>query len=441
MTMALVLSRSRARLPCSGTGSYAIFAVGRLFLSSPRLRPPSQQRWSSHSPLTVQSGPARKKVTLSSLQAMYKKGEPIAVMTAHDFPSAHVADAAGMDIILVGDSLAMVALGMQDTSEVTVEDMLLHCRSVARATRAAFTVGDLPMGSYEISPEQALETAIEFVKQGRVQGIKLEGGKEMAPAIAKITQAGIPVLAHVGLTPQRQHSLGGFKVQGKTSKGAMRVLDDALAVQEAGSFAMVVEAVPAEVATIITQKLSIPTIGIGAGNGCSGQVLVQVDMSGYFPPGRFIPKFVKKYGDVWAESYKAIECYREEVKARRYPAPEHTYPIVKEELQAFIDGKYTTASNFCAACILRTSCLSCGADPTALKRISTRSRSNSPALARAELASRGSAVSTAEAVMVSGSSGDPDRSGTGEAGGDGEDCPAGTPVGSISGRVRDSLGC
>ncbi|KAI1827252.1 ketopantoate hydroxymethyltransferase-domain-containing protein [Xylaria intraflava] len=303
-------------------------AVARPLLSS-------QRRWSSHSPFGAPLNPSRKKVTLGTLRSMYKKNEPITMMTAHDFPSAHVADAAGMDMILVGDSLAMVALGLEDTSEITVDDMLLHCKSVARATRAAFTIGDLPMGSYEISAEQALSTAIRFVKEGRVQGIKLEGGKEMAPAIAKITQAGIPVLAHVGLTPQRQNALGGFKVQGKTSKGAMGILEDAFAVQEAGCFATVLEAVPAEVASIITQKLSVPTIGIGAGNGCSGQVLVQVDMSGYFPPGRSIPKFVKQYGNVWAESLRAIESYRDEVKSRQYPASEHTYPIPKEELDAF----------------------------------------------------------------------------------------------------------
>ncbi|KAF4476796.1 3-methyl-2-oxobutanoate hydroxymethyltransferase [Colletotrichum fructicola Nara gc5] len=232
----------------------------------------------------------RKKVTVATLRNLHKKREPITVMTAHDFPSAHVADHAGMEIILVGDSLAMVALGMEDTSEVLVEEMLLHCRSVARATKSAFTVGDLPMGSYEIAPEQALETAIRFIKEGRVQGVKLEGGKEMAPTIRKITTAGIPVLAHVGLTPQRQNALGGFRVQGKTSDGAMKVLEDALAVQEAGAFAVVLEAVPAEVAALVTEKLAIPTIGIGAGNGCSGQVLVQVDMTGNFPPGRFLPK-------------------------------------------------------------------------------------------------------------------------------------------------------
>lgn len=194
------------------------------------------------------------------------------------------------------------------------------------------------MGSYEVSPEQALQTAIRFIKEGRVQGIKLEGGKEMAPTIRKITTAGIPVLGHVGLTPQRQNALGGFRVQGKTTSGALKVLEDALAVQEAGCFAVVLEAVPAEVASVVTKKLSIPTIGIGAGSGCSGQVLVQVDMSGNFPPGRFLPKFVKKYGDVWGESMRAIETYRHEVKSRQYPAPEHTYPMPEEELKAFEDA-------------------------------------------------------------------------------------------------------
>ncbi|KAI0386352.1 3-methyl-2-oxobutanoate hydroxymethyltransferase [Hypomontagnella monticulosa] len=335
--MAHFLTKSRALLPCRAIGLPQTARALTVAKPIPSVwhHQRLQQRWSSHSPLGTSSNPPRKKVTTGSLLSMYRKGEPIAMMTAHDFPSAHVADAAGVDVVLVGDSLAMVALGMEDTSEVTVEDMLLHCRSVARATRGAFTVGDLPMGSYEISPEQALETAIRFVKHGRVQGIKLEGGKEMAPTIAKITKAGIPVLAHIGLTPQRQGALGGFRVQGKTSKAAMKVLEDALAVQEAGCFAMVLEAVPAEVASIITQKLRVPTIGIGAGNGCSGQVLVQVDMAGYFPPGRFIPKFVKQYGNVWAESLRAIESYREEVKSRAYPAPEHTYPISKDELEAF----------------------------------------------------------------------------------------------------------
>ena len=191
------------------------------------------------------------------------------------------------------------------------------------------------MGSYEVSPEQALQSAIRVIKEGRVQAVKLEGGAEMAPTIKKITTAGIPVLGHIGLTPQRQNSLGGFRVQGKTAHGALKVLEDALAIQEAGCFGMVVEAVPAEVGALITQNISIPTIGIGAGNGCSGQVLVQVDMTGNFPPGRFLPKFVKKYGDVWSESLRAIELYRDETKSRQYPAIEHTYPISKDELADF----------------------------------------------------------------------------------------------------------
>ncbi|KAK5124950.1 hypothetical protein LTR85_001140 [Meristemomyces frigidus] len=266
---------------------------------------------------------------------MHKRNEPITMLTAHDFPSAHVADQADMDMVLVGDSLAMVAMGLDDTSEVVLEEMILHCRSVARGARSAFIVGDLPMGSYEISSEQALGSAIRMVKEGRVHAIKLEGGVEMAAAISKITTAGIPVLAHVGLTPQRQNALGGFRVQGKSTASALRLLTDALAVQEAGAFAVVLEAVPAEVATLITKKLRIPTIGIGAGNGCSGQVLVQVDMSGNFPPGRFLPKFVKKFGDVWGEAKRAVETYRSEVKDRSYPAPEHTYPMPKEEFAEF----------------------------------------------------------------------------------------------------------
>ncbi|KAL8668402.1 MAG: hypothetical protein Q9168_006966 [Polycauliona sp. 1 TL-2023] len=300
---------------------------------------PSQSQWqtrkSSHSPLGNPLPPQRKKVTINTLRALHQKDEPITVITAHDFPSAHVADHAGMDMVLVGDSLAMVALGMEDTSEVVLEEMILHCRSVSRATRAAFTVGDLPMGSYEIAPEQALESAIKVVKEGRMQAVKLEGGLEYATTIEKITRAGIPVLGHIGLTPQRQHSIGGFRVQGKTTIGALKVLEDALAVQAAGCFAVVIEAVPAEVAALVTQKLRIPTIGIGAGNGCSGQVLVQTDMLGNFPPGRFLPKFVKQYGNVWAESMKAIEAYKSEVKSRQYPAPANTYPMPPEEFTEF----------------------------------------------------------------------------------------------------------
>ncbi|KAH7093008.1 ketopantoate hydroxymethyltransferase-domain-containing protein [Paraphoma chrysanthemicola] len=330
---------SRAIVNTPRTCSRICQTTPRIFSSSPSvshsLGPFAQVRRSSHSPLGSAPTLARKPVTINTLQSLYRKNEPITMITAHDFPSAHVADHAGMDMILVGDSLAMVALGMEDTSEVLMEEMLLHCKSVARATKAAFTVGDLPMGSYEISPEQALASAIRMIKTGRVKSVKLEGGKEMAPTISKITEAGIPVLAHVGLTPQRQNALGGFRVQGKSTVSALKLLEDALAVQEAGAFAMVMEAVPAEIAALVTKELSVPTIGIGAGNGCSGQVLVQVDMLGNFPPGRFLPKFVKQYGDVWSEAKGAIEQYRTEVKSRAYPAPEHTYPISKDVVSEF----------------------------------------------------------------------------------------------------------
>ena len=196
-------------------------------------------------------------------------------------------------------------------------------------------VGDLPMGSYEVSPTQAVESSFRFMKEGRVHAVKLEGGRDIAPTISRVTQAGIPVLGHIGLTPQRQHALGGFRVQGKTAESALRVLEDARAVQDAGVFAVVLEAVPQQVAAIVTKRLRIPTISIGAGNGCSGQVLVQNDMVGNFPPGRPLPKFVKKYGDVWAESSRALRTYREEVKSRAYPSAEHTYPAPQDELDKF----------------------------------------------------------------------------------------------------------
>ena len=196
-------------------------------------------------------------------------------------------------------------------------------------------VGDLPMGSYEVGPEHALESSIRLVKEGRVQGVKIEGGEELGPTIKRITQAGIPVVGHIGLTPQRQSALGGFRVQGKTSVSALKLLRDAMVMQEAGVFMFVLEAMPPEVATLITRKLAVPTIGIGAGNGCSGQVLVQVDMTGNFQPGRFVPKFVKQYADVWGEATRGIEKYREEVKSRAFPSSEYTYPISKEELDKF----------------------------------------------------------------------------------------------------------
>ncbi|KAF2858644.1 3-methyl-2-oxobutanoate hydroxymethyltransferase PanB [Piedraia hortae CBS 480.64] len=280
----------------------------------------------------------RKIITLPSVQRMYERKERIVMLTAHDFPSAHVADQSGVDMILVGDSLAMVALGMEDTSELTLDDMVLHAKSVARGAKGAFTVGDLPMGSYEVTPEQALQSSIRMIKEGRMQAVKLEGGMEMESHIRKITTAGIPVLAHIGLTPQRKNALGGFRVQGKSVEGARKLLADALAVQTAGAFAVVLEAMPPEIAGYITNTLRIPTIGIGAGNSCSGQVLVQIDMSGNSPPGRKLAQFVHKFGDVWGEARKSIEAYKSAVKEGSYPAEKHTYPMSKETYTEFLES-------------------------------------------------------------------------------------------------------
>ncbi|KAH0843575.1 3-methyl-2-oxobutanoate hydroxymethyltransferase [Fonsecaea monophora] len=295
-----------------------------------------QVRWSSHAP----SSPAllargQKPVTIQTLQKMYAEDKPITMLTAHNFPSALMAQEAGMDMILVGDSLAMVSLGMQDTSEVTLDEMIVSARAVSRAVTRSFTVGDLPMGSYELSPEQALASAIRMIKEGRMQSVKLEGGVEMAPAIKKITSAGIPVCAHIGLTPQRQHALGGFRVQGNTLEKAMSLLKDAKAVEEAGAFVVVLECVPPDIAEEVTKALRIPTIGIGAGNKTSGQVLVQIDMLGVRPPDSFMPKFVKKYGSIWEAGLDAIKQYKNEVGDRSYPGPSHVYKSDAKVTEAF----------------------------------------------------------------------------------------------------------
>ncbi|KAI9483948.1 MAG: 3-methyl-2-oxobutanoate hydroxymethyltransferase [Benjaminiella poitrasii] len=230
----------------------------------------------------------RPKVSIKTIQNMYKRKEPISMMTAQDYPSGLVVDQAGIDMCLVGDSLAMVSLGYDSTNPLTVEDMLHHCRAVARGAKSPFIVADLPYGSYEASPDDAVRVSLRFLKEGNCEAVKLEGGVEMAETIQRITRVGIPVLAHIGLTPQRQSALGGFRVQGKTAKQASALLKDAFAVQEAGAFGVVLEAMPSEIAEYITHQLKIPTIGIGAGVECSGQVLVQNDALGLFD--KFVPK-------------------------------------------------------------------------------------------------------------------------------------------------------
>ncbi|KAA8647788.1 hypothetical protein EYZ11_004720 [Aspergillus tanneri] len=307
----------------------------------PRCLPLQPFRQSSHAALantketTDTKEPTRPPFTVNSLRALYEKKEPVTMLTAHDAPSALAADLAGIDLILVGDSLAMVALGLEGTSEVALDTMLLYCRSVSRVVKSSFIVGDLPFGSYGVTQEQGVESAIRMIKEGRAHGIKLEGGAELAPTMASISRTGIPVFAHIGLTPQREHALGGFKPQGKSAANAVKIFHDALAAQKAGAVAVVLEAVPAEIAREITQRLRIPTIGIGAGSGCSGQVLVQNDMAGNFPPGRHIPKFVKQYGNVWKETESAIKSFREEVKNQQFPEYRHTYAMKSEELEKF----------------------------------------------------------------------------------------------------------
>lgn len=308
-------------------------------IASPTPKPALQWRQtrdSSHSPAPASVlGKGHKPITIQTLHKLRSDKTPITMLTAHNYPSALLAQEAGVDMVLVGDSLAMVSLGMPDTSEVTLDEMIIHAKAVSRAVNRSFTVGDLPMGSYEISPEQALASAIRMVKEGRMQSVKLEGGVEMADTIHKITSAGIPLCAHIGLTPQRQHALGGFRVQGNTLDKALRLLKDARAVEEAGAFAVVLECVPPDVAEEVTNAIRIPTIGIGAGNKTSGQVLVQIDMLGTRPPDAFMPKFVKKFGSEWTSSLAAIKQYKEEVVSRQYPAAEHNYKSDAKVTEAF----------------------------------------------------------------------------------------------------------
>jgi 3-methyl-2-oxobutanoate hydroxymethyltransferase len=280
----------------------------------------------------VSTTASRKKVTALSLRSKKERGEPITMLTAYDYPTALAMDSAGLDVILVGDSLGMVVLGYENTLPVTMEDMLHHARAVARGARAALLVGDMPFMSYQVSVEEAVRNAGRFVQTAGMDAVKLEGGRERAEAVRTITRAGIPVMGHLGLTPQSVHQLGGFRAQGKTASAAKRLLDDALILEEAGIFSLVLEAVPARLAGLISKRLGVPTIGIGAGGGCDGQVLVTHDLLGLFD--RFTPKFVRKYADFHAEMRRAFGEYIDDVQAHRFPAQEHTLEMSEEEWQA-----------------------------------------------------------------------------------------------------------
>ena len=282
---------------------------------------------------TAAQSASRKKVTTLTFRQKKERGEVITMLTAYDYPTAMAMDKAGVDAILVGDSLAMVVLGYENTLPVTMEEMLHHSRAVARGAKSALLVGDMPFMSYQISVEEATRNAGRFLQQGGMDAVKLEGGRERADAVRAITGAGIPVMGHLGLTPQSVNQLGGFRAQGKTASAAKRLLEDAQILEEAGAFSLVLESVPARLGEYISKHISIPTIGIGAGAGCDGQVLVTHDLLGLFE--RFTPKFVRQYANLHETMHKAFAEYIDDVESKRFPAVEHTVEMTDAEWDSF----------------------------------------------------------------------------------------------------------
>jgi 3-methyl-2-oxobutanoate hydroxymethyltransferase len=276
---------------------------------------------------------ARSKTTVLTFQEKRRKGEPISMLTAYDHPTALIADECGIDALLVGDSLAMVVLGHANTLGVTMDEMLHHAKAVSRGARHALLIGDLPFMSYQADLGEAVRNAGRHVQEGGMDAVKLEGGRAFADTARAIVRAGIPVQGHIGLTPQSVNALGGFRVQGRTAAAARALLDDALALEDAGCFSIVLESVPARLAAHITERVSVPTIGIGAGAGTSGQVLVLHDLAGLYD--RPSPKFAKRYADLGGALRVAIAAYRADVEARAFPAREHTYAMPEEEWSAF----------------------------------------------------------------------------------------------------------
>ena len=277
----------------------------------------------------------RNKITTRSFHKKKLEGELITMLTAYDYPTAMILDRSGIDSILVGDSLGMVVLGYENTLRVTMEDMLHHCRAVARGAEYALLIGDMPFMSYQASVEDAVRNAGRFLQEGSMDAVKLEGGKERTDAIRAIVSSGIPVMGHMGLTPQSVHQFGGFRAQGKTAAAAIRLYQDALLLQEAGCFSLVLESVPERLATLISNRLDIPTIGIGAGGGCDGQVLVTHDLVGFFD--RFTPRFVKKYADFSRIMEESVAGYISEVENGILPSTEHTIDMPDEEWEALKD--------------------------------------------------------------------------------------------------------
>ena len=272
-----------------------------------------------------------RRITTTMIQQRKREGKPIAMLTAYDFSTAKFLDDAGIDMLLVGDSLGNVILGYDSTLPVTMEDMIHHGKAVCRGAKGAMVVVDMPFMSYQVSTEQAVSNAGRIMKETGAQAVKLEGGQEIANEIRAIVRAGIPVVGHLGLTPQSIHALGGFKVQCKEKQGAQKLLNDAKLLEESGAFAVVLECVPALLAQKVTQSIGIPTIGIGAGAHCDGQVLVINDLLGLYPG--FTPKFVKQYANLNIEVSQAVASYKKEVEERVFPSEEHSFKISDDVLE------------------------------------------------------------------------------------------------------------
>lgn len=265
------------------------------------------------------------KNTVTTFRKAKEEGRRLSMLTAYDYSTAKLMDEAGIEGLLVGDSLGMTMLGYDDTLPVTMDDMVHHARAVARGAREALVVADMPFMSYHLSPAQAVENAGRLVKEGGAQAVKLEGGAQFCAEVEAIVRASVPVMGHIGLTPQSINAFGGFKVQGKSAEAAQRIVDDARALEAAGAFSIVLECIPAKLAEIVTAAVSVPTIGIGSGAGCNGQILVYQDMLGMY--SNLAPKFAKRFAEVGQLMTQAFEDYRAEVQDRSFPAPEHTFGI------------------------------------------------------------------------------------------------------------------
>ena len=274
------------------------------------------------------------KKTIFDFRRKKELGEPITMLTGYDYSTALALDRAGIDAILVGDSLGMVVLGYENTLPVTMEEILHHCRAVVRGAKSALLIGDMPFMSYQVSVAEAVSNAGRLLQEGGMDVVKLEGGRERLDTVRAIVGAGIPVMGHLGLTPQSIHALGGFRPQGRTIEAARHMLEDAINLEEAGCFSLVLESIPARLAELISRSISIPTVGIGAGPGCDGQVLVVHDMLGLFD--RFTPKFVRQYASLQVEMQRAFGDYIADVTARRFPAQEHTVEMPDEEWELLL---------------------------------------------------------------------------------------------------------